>query len=68
MRTVVARVPYPTIKAEAGRVGLFWQDVTGLLVHHFEDGTALVVVQPGDHPDAERFVDHLVDVGMADSA
>ncbi len=68
MRAVVPRVPYVTIKAEAGKVGLRWPDVTGLLVQHFEDGTALIVVQPGDHPDAEKFVDHLVDVGMADRA
>ncbi len=65
MRTVVAKVPYLTLKAEAGRVGLVWPDLTGLLVQHFEDGTALLVVQPGDHSDAERFVAHLVEVGMA---
>jgi hypothetical protein len=66
VRTVVAKVPYRTLKAEAGRMGLIWPNVTGLLVQHFGDGTSLIVVQPGDHPDAERFVDHLVDVGMAD--
>ena len=47
-------------------MGLIWPNVTGLLVQHFGDGTSLIVVQPGDHPAAERFVDNLVDVGMAD--
>jgi hypothetical protein len=35
-------------------------------VQQFEDGTALFVVRPGDHPAAERFVDHLLDMGMAE--
>jgi hypothetical protein len=68
VRTVVAKVPYLTLKAEAGKLGLIWPDMTGLLLLQFGDGTALIVVQPGDHADAERFVDHLVDVGMADGA
>ena len=68
MRTVVAKVPYVTLKAEAGKLGLglIWPDLRGLLVQHFEDGTALIVVQRRNHRDAERFVDHLVHVGMAD--
>jgi hypothetical protein len=68
VRTVVAKVPYSAIKAEAGKVGLLWPDITGLLVQTFDDGTAVVVVQPGDNPAAESFVAHLVDVGMAEDA
>jgi len=63
---VVARVPYPAIKAEAERMGLPWREITGLLVQTFDDGTVVVVVQRGEHPNAERFVTHLVNVGMAD--
>ena len=68
MRTVVAKVPYLTLNAEAAKMGRLWPDVTGLLVQQFEDGTSLIVVQPGVHPDAERFVAHLADVGMDDGA
>ena len=67
MRIAVAKAPYETFKAEAANVGLVWRDLNGLLVQTFEDGTAFVVVQEGDHADADRFVAHLIDVGMAAS-
>jgi hypothetical protein len=65
MRTVATKLSPDAIKGEATRLGIVWSEATGLLIHSFEDGSAALVVQPGDHADATRLVDHLVAQGLA---
>ena len=53
------------IKDEAKKIGLDWHTIQGVEVHHFDDGTAILVT--GETSDARALVDHLVALAMVEA-
>jgi hypothetical protein len=64
MRTFTAKVPYAAI--EAAKLRLFPHEIPGLRLLQFADRSALLLLRPDHHPDADQFIAHLVDAGMAE--
>jgi hypothetical protein len=68
MTTVTTALSQEGIEGEAAAIGVEWENVTGLAVRTFEDGTSFITVHAGEHGDAQKIVAHLVMRGLAERA